>query len=192
MDKWTRKYLKIAKVLADDNDACYSRKIGVVLVGSNNRVISMGYNGSIEKAPHTDSPQYLEHLYLNLLTDDDRTFLSQKNLNNCQSFVDSYSGKKICPRKIFNIKSGERLDLCNCAHAERNCLASANQSGVNTTGSTLYCYCAVPCHECAIQIIQAKISRVICLKAEVDYSKSSRGLFQTSGVELIEVDQSEV
>lgn len=45
--KWQQKYLKLAKVLKEDNTACYSRSVAVVLVSEDNRIISLGYNGSI-------------------------------------------------------------------------------------------------------------------------------------------------
>ena len=192
MDKWTRKYMLLAKTLAEDNDACYARKIGVVLVSENNRIISMGYNGSVEKAPHNDSREYLQFLYSDLLDEKEREFLATQGARCQEEFVDRYAGCRQCPRRILGIPSGEKLYLCSCAHAERNCLASANQSGVSTFNSTMYCYCGVPCHECTLQIIQAKVTRVVCLKGEGDYSKSSRGLFQMTAVRLEEVERGEI
>jgi len=192
MNKWTKKYLKLARTLADDNDACYSRKIGVVLVSKHNRIISLGYNGAAEKVPHPDSAEYLTYMWEELLTGDDKNFLKLQKVNNLEQFLEAYEGKKVCPRRIMGVPSGERLDLCPCAHAERNALASANQSGVSTVGSTMYCYCGVPCHECAIQIIQAKIAKVVCLQTAADYSKSSRGLFRMAGVNLEQVKEKEI
>ena len=203
--KWIKKYLKIAKTLADDNDACYSRKIGVVLVSSNNRIMSLGYNGSIEGAPHNDSAEYLAHLWDNLLTEEQRKFLQEKfpekfaqnveiipcaSSKEAMKFASCFNGCKQCPRKILNIPSGQNLELCTCAHAERNCLASASKLGVSTENSTMYCWCSCPCHECTIQIIQSGVKNVVCLKGDVDYSRSSRYLFKFANVELIEVNES--
>jgi len=192
MDKWTRKYLKLAKTFADDNDACYARKIGAVLVSENNRIISMGYNGSVEKAPHCDSKEYLRYLYSDLLDEKEKESLANQGCKSQEEFVDRFAGCRMCPRRILGIPSGEKLYLCGCAHAERNCLAAANQSGVSTFNATMYCYCGVPCHECTLQIIQAKVKRVICLKVNPDYSKSSRGLLRMTGVVLEEVDEKDL
>ena len=46
MDKWDRKFMLLAKTIADDNDICYSRKVGCVVVNPETKhVISIGYNG---------------------------------------------------------------------------------------------------------------------------------------------------
>ena len=193
MDKWTRKYLKLARTLAEDNTACHSRHIGVVLVGVNNRILSMGYNGSVEGVPHNDDPRYLSHLYRNLLTPQDRQHFADAGVHDASAFVVKYSNCKVCPRRLVNAKSGERLELCGCAHAERNALASASRNGVSTENSTMYCYCSVPCHECTTQIIQSGVKEVVCLhQVGPDYSPSSRGLFEMSGVKLRIVDIREI
>jgi deoxycytidylate deaminase len=189
IDKFTKKYMKMAKTLAEDNDACYSRKIGVVIISENNTPISFGYNGSIRKAPHNDSKEYLEHLYNDLLLAKDLNLLAEKQIGCSEDFVNKYENCKICPRKILGCQSGERLDLCNCAHAERNALANANVNGTSTKDATMYCYCALPCHECSVQIIQAQIAKIVCLKADLEYSKSSRWLFAHGNVKVLEIDE---
>lgn len=189
-EKWVRKYMKLAKCLAEDNDACYSRKIGVILVSENNRVISLGYNGSIEKSPHNDDPVYLRKLYENILQQEHKNLLNKEYGINCaQQLSDTFGNCKQCPRRLMNIPSGQHLEYCNCAHAERNCLASASKLGISTDKSTMYCWCSVPCHECTTQMIQSGVKNVVCLKSENDYSKSSRFLFECAKINLLEVDQ---
>lgn len=138
IDKWTRKYMKLAKTLADDNTACYSRKIGCVLISEDNEPISFGYNGSIVKSPHNDDPAYLAHIWKSILTNDQRDYLIRKYdlkgnkdyplyhffSNNRllitevdgmgYAFVNKFSGCKTCPRKLLDIPSGESMDICNC------------------------------------------------------------------------------
>ncbi len=195
MDKWTRKYLKLARTLADDNDACYSRKIGAVLVSDQNRVISIGYNGSVSKAPHTDSAEYLTYLYDDLLDEKQLAALyTRHQVANCQQFVKKFEGCKVCPRRHLGLPTGEGLEVCNCAHAEVNTLAAANQTGASTLNSTMYIWGerpVGPCHNCCISMVQAKVIRVVCCRGH-EYSKSSRGLLRMSGVELVEVDGSEI
>lgn len=184
--KFTRKYMKLAKTLADDNTACYSRKIGVVLVSASNRIISLGYNGSVEGAPHNDEAVYLKHLWDNLLIEEHKSKLgAEQSVFNSEEFAAKFEGCKQCPRKILGLESGKYLEYCSCAHAERNALASANRSGVSTEGSSMFCWCSVPCHECTTQIIQSGVRRVVCLDTGLpDYSSSSRGLFSMTGVKL--------
>lgn len=78
IDKWIRKYMKLAKALADDNTACYSRKIGCVLISEDNEPIGFGYNGSATGIPHNDDRVYLAHLWANLLTREQKDKLIEK------------------------------------------------------------------------------------------------------------------
>lgn len=205
--KWISKYMKLARTLAEDNEACYSRKIGVVLVSNKlNRIISVGYNGAMEDVPHADSKEYLEHLWRNLMSEDQKQYVLNKykdqfaisrNVLNSDAkpetlFSECFKDCENCPRKLLDIPSGQQMELCPCAHAERNCLASAGRLGVSTDDSTLFCYCAVPCHECGIQIKQSGVNQVVCLKADKDYSISTRYLFQYANVSLIEIDPRDI
>ena len=186
--KWIKKYLKVAKALADDNDICYSRQIGCVLISSDNRPLSFGYNGPPRGCPHTDSYIYLNYLYNCLLKDKDLEFLQTKYSIGCQrDFISKFSGQKICPRKILEIPSGQRLELCPAIHAEVNAL-----QGVNALGATLYCYCGLPCHNCTLHIIQNRVARVVCLKTDKDYSQTSRWYFNQAKIEVIEVDKGQL
>lgn len=53
----------------------------------------------------------------------------------------------ICVRREANVPSGEKLDMCGCAHAEANGIANAAREGVSLFGSTLYCT-TEPCGMC--------------------------------------------
>ena len=215
VDKWTRKYMKLAKAIADDNQACYSRKIGVVIISPDNTPVSFGYNGSISKSPHNDAPEYLAHLWQALLSKEEQDYIVQKHslvaadysnqylVGNSgypiipdgmgQAFVNKFSNCKTCPRKLLDCKPGEKLELCNCSHAERNAIYNAAAAGISTKGATIFCWCGVPCHECAIGLIQSKIAKVVVLKRNVpDYSRSSRGLFAMARVELVEVNEKDI
>jgi len=203
IDKWTRKFMKIAKVIAEDNQACHSRKIGVVIVSNDNRLISMGYNGSVEGAPHNDSEQYLAHLWANLLNEDQKIkAVAKHNLDNViienschldratcdgygEDFVRKFTNCGTCPRRLLDLPSGVGLEYCNCSHAERNAIFNAARKGIATEGAKIICWCGVPCHDCSIAIVQAGIKKVYCLETTgPDYSVSSRGIFQMAGVEL--------
>ena len=63
-EKFIKKYMRMANHVADNNNACYSRKLGVVLVkvypdGSSHDV-GTGYNGPPRRTPHCDTKEYLE------------------------------------------------------------------------------------------------------------------------------------
>lgn len=213
MDKWIVKYMKLAKTLADDNNACYSRHIGVVIISDDNTPIGFGYNGSIAGAPHTDTDVYLAHLWDNLLSENQRKYLRDKyqiadarksqfyahvnysmtSSRQAKCFADKFKDCKTCPRKLLDLPSGEGLELCNCSHAERNAIFNASKRGTSTKNATMYCWCGCPCHECSIAIIQSGIKKVVCLKTgNPDYSKSSRFNFQMTGVDLVEVEEKDI
>ena len=190
-DRFIRMYLKVARTLGNENISCQSRKIGVVIVNQNNRIISTGYNGAAQGVSHTNTFDYMLHFYNDLIDDDQRLVCLEKfNVPDCTEFAMAACQSGQCPRKIIGAKSGELLELCPCSHAERNAIYSAAMQGTSTNGSAIFCYCGVPCHECAIGIIQSGIKDVICLRRDTDYSKSSRWLFAQAGVVLKIVDES--
>lgn len=94
----------------------------------------------------------------------------------CQSAV-------YCPRKRLGYKSGEAVHLCPAQHAERNAISGAAKHGVATKGATIYCWCTLPCQQCAGGIIAAGISKVVCLEG-VAYDTMAELLFQQAGVEI--------
>jgi len=137
----------------------------------------------------TDHKNYLCLLYNNLLTQEEKEQLHAKyQIENVEQFWQKFQGQKICPRKLFDYPSGQRLDMCNCAHAERNALASANLNGTCTKNSIMFCYCGIPCWECSQQIIQSGVKAIVCLKKAFDYTKSSRYFLYHSGIKIIEID----
>jgi deoxycytidylate deaminase len=56
----------------------------------------------------------------------------------------------------------------------------------------MYLYCGLPCHDCAIAIIQSGIKKIICLKQKEDYSKTSRQMLKWANIEIEEVDEAEI
>jgi deoxycytidylate deaminase len=186
MDKWTKKYLLVAKTLADDNTACLSRKLGGVLVTKDNIPLTLGYNGSAKGLPHNDSPEWLGFIYDEILPHEDKL-----KVGGYENLLEKYSGKGICPRKILGVPSGQRLELCNCSHLERNLIYHAAYSGHSTKDSWMVIWSPLPCHECAIAIIQAGIKKVTCIKAERDYSPTSRKMFEWAKIEVEEIDENE-
>lgn len=67
---------------------------------------------------------------------------------------------EVCARTAQGCKSGEGLHLCPCLHSEANAIGFAARMGISLRDSTLYCT-ALPCTNCAGQIVQAGTRTVI-------------------------------
>jgi deoxycytidylate deaminase len=88
--------------------------------------------------------------------------------------------------------------LCGCAHGERNAIANAAKAGHETFGCYMFCWCGIPCLDCAVSIINAGITKVYCHAPSVEGRElvknaynfdNSRWQFSQSGVEVIELDR---
>lgn len=68
--------------------------------------------------------------------------------------------EKTCIRKLLNLKSGERQELCKVVHSEQNAILNAlfNKNDIN--GSTIY-VTKSPCMICAKILINAGIKKVV-------------------------------
>jgi len=133
---WDIHFMKEAKLWMQ-RSKCRSRKIGSVLV-KDKYVIATGCNGPPSGVPHCD------------YRDD------------CGNYTDHFVSDK-CPRKRMGFESGCGMEYCVSIHAEINPIMQAAKMGIPTDGAILYCYCGTPCINCAKEIIQAGIKRVVCL-----------------------------
>jgi len=186
-ERWVKKYMRMAKQFGEDDNRCYSRQIGVVLVNPvANRVISTGLNGPPRDTPPCDDQEYLEKVVVPRLTFGECCHALEKlgvpdEEWGTSSLVKAAAGCGSCPRKLIGVKSGQRSELCSCQHAERNAISNA---GCDLTGAWAFCWCGVPCDQCTGALINAGIEKVYCIE-QPDYSYSSRFLFEKRGVELV-------
>ena len=200
-EKYCKKYMRLAKHIAEDENPCLSRHIGVVIVDPViNRIKGTGFNGPPEKTPHPDEPDYLRDIVWPQLTEDERLTAKAKaegvNLNDpkevshwderrwsfgADEFVEAFANKGICPRRIIGVPSGARLELCSCEHGEKNAIVNCGEA---PDGCWMFCWCGVPCWDCTKLIIASHISKVICFQNDKDYSYGSRWLLRKAGVEL--------
>ena len=189
-NKFVNKYLSLAKFFGDRDNPCYSRQIGVVITDSNfNKILATGYNGPPRGIPHCDTPEHFREILIPQLTEQDKFKLCSKikcRFFEEEKFIETYAYQKICPRKIINCKSGERLNLCTCVHAEANAIVNAS---TDLSGSFMFAWCPLPCIECTKLIINAGIKKLFCYKEDKDYSYGSRYLFEKSGIEVYELDR---
>lgn len=188
--KFVKKFMNIARSVANDNDACYSRQIGVVIADRNNRIVSLGYNGPPAGTPHCDTYQYLKDFFVPQLTDEERysllpegdplTWRENQEINDwCINNADC----RTCPRRFINAGPGERSTLCSCQHAERNAITNAKES---LNDAIMYCWCGVPCIDCTGAIINAGIKTVYyLLDGKPIYHPTSVWLFEQASIELI-------
>ena len=65
-----------------------------------------------------------------------------------------------CLRKKYNLKSGEKQELCRVVHAEQNAILNSLRKGYNLNNSTIY-VTKSPCMICAKLIINVGIKKVI-------------------------------
>jgi dCMP deaminase len=159
---------------------CLSRKIGAVLV-KDGHVIGTGYNGPPKSIPHCewrdDSGNYVETV------DKYGNWLDKEPVYEC-------------PRRRMGYGSGEGMEYCPAVHAEINPIMQAARFGISTIGSTLYCYCKTPCSNCAKEIVQAGIKRVVCLGKHITNTgynfTLSEKLFELAGVKLDVITEDEV
>jgi deoxycytidylate deaminase len=224
-EKFVKKYMRLAKQVGEDNNPCYSRHIGVVLVkvypDGDSHVVGTGYNGPPKQTPHCDSREYLKNIVwpqlkpeekraalvripLELFKPESPNKVPHFNLGmnergpedlvgKCDSyaehvFVEHFVGCKTCPRKVVGAKSGERLELCSCEHAERNAIYNATE---DLHGTWAFCWCGVACWDCTKALINAGISRCFFIddgsyarNGGSDYSFGSRWLFEKRGVSI--------
>lgn len=210
-DKFIVKYMMMAKEIGTRFNPCFSREIGIVIVDPvRNAIISSGYNGPPEGTPHCNTEQFLREYFWPQLTEaekdaacanapiyhKDGAWTTQgieiiPNFGNDKEkedfFIEHSEGKEVCPRRYVSAGPGQRTTLCSCAHAERNAINRAPQP---VYGMYMFCWCGVPCMDCASAIIQSGIDQVHCLKVDgPDYFPQSRWLFSVVGINLREHKQ---
>lgn len=188
--KFVKKYMRQAQQIANDNDACYSRQLGVVLVkvyedGASHQV-GGGYNGPPRKTPHCDSEEYLGDIVWPQLTEAEK---AHTGVMSEVAFLSRYAGCKTCPRRLIGAGTGLRTELCSCQHAERN--AIYNATGTDLHDCWAFCWTGVPCTDCAGALIQVGIKHVFCLKDASyahgkgqDYSFGARWLLAKANISL--------
>ena len=188
-DKFVRKYMRLARVIANDQNPCFSRKVGVVVVDpSTNGIVGAGYNGPPQGTPHCNDVDFLKGFFWPQLTYRERVSLhirsNTMDSQDATSACEFLSKCDECPRNMLGYSSGKRAELGSCQHAERNAL---NKLPIPAEGLAMFCWCGVPCIQCAGSVINAGIKEVHCLHEE-DYQPTSRWLFDKSDTDLFEHD----
>ena len=187
-DKFVKKYMRFAKLVAEDQNPCYARQVGAVVVDPElNKIVGTGYNGPPKGVPHCDTEEHLNHVVWTQLSPIERDLIGFKPITK-EEFVQKYTDCKTCPRRLVMAGSGQRLELCSCVHAEANAIVNAAQ---NLSGCYIFCWCPLPCVECSKLIINSGIKKVYCYKEEKDYSVGSRFILGKAGIEILELNKND-
>jgi dCMP deaminase len=91
-----------------------------------------------------------------------------------------------CPRRRAGYSSGQGLEICPAAHAERNVIAEAARLGIPLEGCALYLTSLYPCRECAKEIVNAGIVEVVIRPGEYypDIGITGKKILETCGVKV--------
>lgn len=167
---WDKYFLGMCEQVGT-NTKCMSRQIGAILVRDKS-IIATGYNGPPRGIPHCYERYFLDEKL-------QKKILEEKQIN----IEDRGFNPSICPRRFLGFKSGEGLEWCVAAHAERNCLIDAARRGVKVKGATMCMDCGIPCGDCFIEIINAGISELVCTKLTY-YDYKSQYLHKHSDIRV--------
>lgn len=193
-DKFCKKWMKLARHIALDNDTPCSRKVGSVVVDQDNIVIGIGYNGVPRQVPHCDSAEYITDILWDRLNETERILLKSKadehnyKTSDRKYFTNAYStkedvGRKLhncnqCPRRLLEYKAGERTDLCDCQHAERNVIS--NTFG-GVAGGILFNWSCVSCRGCTGALINARIKECHFLEGP-EYEQGALWMYEQAKI----------
>ena len=187
-----KKWMRMAKSTCEVEHPCLSRQIGVVIADPRTgALVSSGHNGPPDNTPGCDDHGYLRSVVWPQLTEAER-FKALEGIEETPNseaekrdfFTCEHANMGVCPRRIVGAPSGQRLELCTCAHGETNAIVKAHRS---VAGCWMFCWCGVPCIDCTKLIINSRVRVVVALNhGGPDYSPhSSRWLFKNSRTDLV-------
>ena len=153
-----RLFIKMAELVAAQSTCCRLH-VGAVLV-KDNRVISMGFNGTPTGQMHCE--------------ENFRALYEGGYKNKFPTYEDF-----VASRAFYDLHG--KWSISNELHAEQNAIVQAAKYGININGATLYCT-HQPCVICAKIIINAGIKRVVYKYGYPD--EFSLQLFEESNVQL--------
>jgi dCMP deaminase len=130
---WDQYFIKMA-MLVSEKSKDPNTKVGAVIVGEDDVVLSLGYNGF----PRGVAEDYGQYFYNS----------EGKRIEGSSKLIEHRWER---PEKYFWVE-----------HAERNAIYNAARHGIKLKGSKLFLnYKPVPCADCCRAIIQAGIVEVI-------------------------------
>lgn len=197
-DKFIAKYMRQVVFLASDNIPCLSRGVAAIIVDvERNSIISEGYNGPPKGVPHCDTPEYVENYLIPMMSEQDKEIARKKIREKDKIFYateeafteelcELICNSKKCPRQVLDIPSGERLELCTCAHAEQNAIDVAGQ---NLFGAAIFVSAGIPCYLCCRDIINSGLKYVFCLGNDYPKADISLWMLKNAGLKVFRVNK---
>jgi len=198
---WDHYFMDLADKVSE-RATCNRKHVGAVIVDSNHRLISTGYNGSAPGAPHCDDPPYFAECSVSKvkveITKEEYEFhakmklhivshvLSKEKLQLHRSAIEKIEQERDLKYKgfPFYVRQGGHLIVDNhCVrtiHSEVNAITNAASRGISVAGCTLYCN-TFPCWECVKVMAASGISKVIY---KDDYKAKNGNLSQEMASEL--------
>lgn len=195
-------FLDILKIITQKS-TCSFFKTGALVV-KDNRIVSMGYNGTpsgfpqcnelqevfeyVEKNKHELSRIYAKFGISQVIIElrDRFSYFNRYS----SSFLD-YFNDKVEDSIVSIISSEEGVDFYGLnfihsryeVHAEQNAIAFSLKAGTNISGSTLYTT-LLPCMECAKLIVASGIKRVVYIEDYEDkrFKETSEKFLKINGV----------
>ena len=162
--KWDKYFYNMCNVVKSQTN-CLSCGVGAVIVSDGKYVVSTGYNGPPSNSPKLNDNVWKSHI-IKVLPNDVKKKISRHD----------FFAKPKCVRKILGFSSGEVMNYCPCACAERNAIAQAARLGSKTFGTSLYLSDKTPCLPCAQSIIAAGIKEVIVPKLDNESHFEKNGI----------------
>lgn len=219
-EKFIGKMMRLAKQIGEDNNSCYSRKIGTVITNQDAIILSTGYNSPPRKTPNCDSSDYITDILWSKLNQQEKDKLCHVTLTkareNPKHFKRAFDcdvdtleeliekkypliqnavgnvlgGCKQCPRKLLGYNSGERSELCSCVHSETNALINKK---CDVSGGFLFCWCKnLSCMVCTSNIINAGIKEVHFLDGGEEYHSGCIQLYKYAKIGVYLHDEGKI
>ncbi len=150
--------LMAAAYTVSQQSSCFKRKVGAVIVDSDNCIISSGFN----EAPRHSRP------CAKLLGGCQRTLEWEKVSTDLAAEVPVLAGDSsavmACLKRNLKI-----LDRCRALHAEENAIVSlAKNGGSSRLGECVLYATTYPCRQCANKIVNLGLKRVVYLEPYPD------------------------
>lgn len=157
---WDELFIKIAQEVAE-RSTCIRMKVGAVVV-QDNRIVSIGYNGSTPGGEHCGDHFRKYYISMSDLEGEFEDWIQS------QEFYDMHY----------------KWSAVHEIHAEQNAILYAAKKGISTEGATLYVTHS-PCKYCAKTIVASGIKHVKFL--EVYDREKSIDFLKQAGVECEQI-----
>ena len=193
---WNEYFIRMAELVAEKSKDP-STKVGVVVVGPDNEILSTGFNGfprgvrehAVEECDNCNGNGWT--LY--------EGAMSTRRQSCVKCCLEDAPPGYLAKDEIDPERWERPLKYLFVEHAERNAVHNAARIGVSLKGATMYFnFEPCPCNECAKAIIQSGIKRLVGYNRKFpgkghQWEESldvARTMLEEAGVEMVEIDES--